>query len=133
MRAATSSAGPSYSTRVVKCSHAMQRGTLRRAPEGASVKLVGASFKPVVGSAVSAVVFSPATGAVTPLKALTTRLVETYHTVNPSRQKQQVLRRVLTQPSKPAANGCVTEPTHPISMLHIPALSFSRRGILQRL
>ena len=103
-------------------------------PKGQSAQLVGASFKPVVGSGVSAVVFSPAADVTTPLKALTTRLVETYHTVNPSRQKQQVLRRVLTQPSKHAANGCViSEPTHPISMLHIPALSFSRRGILQRL
>ena len=79
---------------------------LHPAPKGASVKLVGASFKQVVGSAVSAVVFSPTSGAITPLKALTTRLVETYHTVNPSRQEQQVLRRVLTQPPKPAANGC---------------------------
>ena len=84
----------------------MQPGTQRRAPQGPAVKLVGASFKPVVGSGVSAVVFSPAAGAITPLKALTMRLVETYHTVDPSRQKQQVLRRVLTQPSKPAANGC---------------------------
>ena len=82
------------------------KGITHHPPTGASVKLVGASFKPVVGSAVSAVVFSPTSGAITPLKALTTRLVETYHTVNPSRQEQQVLRRVLTQPSKPAANGC---------------------------
>ena len=78
------------------------------APEGPSVKLDGASFKPVVSSGVTtAMVSSSAAGAITPLKALTMRLVETYHTVNPSRQEQQVLRRVLTQPAKPAANGCV--------------------------
>ena len=100
------------------------------APKGASVKLVGGSFKPVAGSGAPAVmVFSPATGAITPLKALTMRLVETYHTVNPSRQEQQVLRRVLTQPSKPAANGCVAVPHNP----HTPALSFSHCCILQRL
>jgi len=75
-------------------------------------------------------VFSPATGAITPLKALTMRLVETYHTVNPSRQEQQVLRRVLTQPSKPAANGCVVVSPNPCSTYS--PLSFSR-GILQRL
>ena len=109
---------------------AMQ-GATHDAPKGATVKLVGASFMPVVGSAVSAVVFSPATGAITPLKALTTRLMETYHTVNPSRQKQQVLRRVLTQPSKPAANGCVVVSPNPCST-NSP-LSFSHRGILQRL
>ena len=79
--------------------------------QGPRVKLHGASFKPVVGSGVTtAVVSSSATGAITPLKALTMRLVETYRTVNPSRQEQQVLRRVLTQPSKPAANGCVVFP-----------------------
>ena len=81
------------------------------APKGPSVKLDGASFKLVVGSGVTTVeVSSSGAGAITPLKALTMRLVETYHTVNPSRQEQQVLRRVLTQPSKPAANGCVASP-----------------------
>ena len=101
------------------------------APKGASVKLVGGSFKPVAGSGAPAVmVFSPATGAITPLKALTMRLVETYHMVNPSRQEQQVIRRVLTQPSKPAANGCVVVSPNPCSTYS--PLSFSR-GILQRL
>ena len=81
------------------------------APNGPSVKLDGASFKPVVSSGVTtAMVSSSAAGAITPLKALTMRLVETYRTVNPSRQEQQVLRRVLTQPSKPAANGCAVSP-----------------------
>ena len=77
-------------------------------PKGPPVKLGGASFKSVVGSGLTtAMVSSSAAGPITPLKALTMRLVETYHMVNPSRQEQQVLRRILTQPSKPAANGCV--------------------------
>ena len=101
------------------------------APCGPSVILDGVSFKPVVSSGVSAAVTTKvslsAAGATTPLKALTTRLVETYHTVNPSRQEQQVLRRVLTQPSKPAANGCAVSPNlcSPVCIPpHTPALSF---------
>ena len=89
---------------------------------------VGASFRPVVGSGVTtAMVSSSTAGAITPLKALTMRLVETYHSVNPSRQEQQVLRRVLTQPSKPAANGCAVSPNlcSPVCIPpHTPALSF---------
>ena len=89
----------------------MKAVTQNAAPSGPSRKLEGASFKPVDGSGVTtAMVSTSAAGAITPLKALTMRLVETYHTVNPSRPEQQVLRRVLTQPSKPAANGCVASP-----------------------
>ena len=86
----------------------LMNGQDKAPPKGPPVELGGASFKPVVGSGVTtAMVSSSAAGPITPLKALTMRLVETYHMVNPSRQEQQMLRRILTQPSKPAANGCV--------------------------
>ena len=43
--------------------------------------------------------------AKTPLKAMSTQLVDTYRTVDPSRQEASTLRRVLTQPSIPVSNG----------------------------
>lgn len=82
-------------------------GTTHNLREPSFHRVRGASdLRPVCNTQPAERRADPAGGFLSPLKALTTHLAQTYHLINPEFKYELSLnpRRVLTKPSKPAGN-----------------------------